>query len=74
MHAYLMNNKINIKDLDIINQLKIYRIKVGDRIFNYNKSVYSSLKELVDPKYSFTKAQIRALLQRFEQFFHKDPL
>ena len=39
---------INIKDLDIINQLKIYRIKVGDRIFNYNKSVYSSLKELVD--------------------------
>ena len=39
---------INIKDLDIIRQLKVYRIKVGDRIFNYNKSKYSSLKELVD--------------------------
>jgi hypothetical protein len=39
---------INIKDLDIINQLKIYRIKVGDRILNYNKSEYSLLKDLVD--------------------------
>jgi hypothetical protein len=39
---------INIKDLDIIRQLKVYRIKVGDRILNYNKSKYSLLKELVD--------------------------
>ena len=39
---------INVKDLDIINQLKFYRIKVGDRILNYNKSEYSSLKDLVD--------------------------
>ena len=38
----------NIKDLDIINQLKIYRIKVGDRILNYDKAEYNSLKELVD--------------------------
>jgi hypothetical protein len=27
----------NIKDLDIIKQLKNYKIKVGDRILNYNK-------------------------------------
>jgi hypothetical protein len=40
--------KINIKDLEIINQLKIYRIKVGDRILNYNKLEYKSLKELID--------------------------
>jgi hypothetical protein len=39
---------INIKDLDIINQLKIYRIKVGDIILNHNKSEYCSLKDLVD--------------------------
>jgi hypothetical protein len=39
---------INMKDLDIIRQLKIYRIKIGDRILNYNKSEYSSLKELVE--------------------------
>jgi len=38
----------NIKDMDIINQLKIYRIKVGDRILNNEKQVYNSLKELVD--------------------------
>jgi hypothetical protein len=38
----------NIRDLDIINQLKIYRIKVGDRILNYNNPKYNSLKELVD--------------------------
>ena len=38
----------NIKDLDIIKQLKIYRIKVGDRILNYDKAEYNSLKELVD--------------------------
>ena len=38
----------NIKDFDIIKQLKIYRIKVGDRILNYDKAEYNSLKELVD--------------------------
>jgi hypothetical protein len=32
----------------IIYKLKIYRIKVGDRILNYDKTEYSSLKELVD--------------------------
>ena len=38
----------NIRDLEIINQIKIYRIKVGDRILNYDKAEYNSLKELVD--------------------------
>jgi len=38
----------NIKDLEIISQLKIYRIKVGDRILNYDKPEYISLNELVD--------------------------
>ena len=39
----------NIKDLGIIKQLKIYRIKIGDRIIlNYDKAEYNSLKELVD--------------------------
>jgi hypothetical protein len=37
-----------IKDLEIISQLKIYRIKVGDRILNYDKLEYNSLKELVN--------------------------
>ena len=38
----------NINNLEIINKLKIFRIKVGDRILNYDKSEYNSLKELVD--------------------------
>jgi hypothetical protein len=38
----------NINNLEIINKLKIYRIKVGDRILNYDKAEYNSLKELVD--------------------------
>ena len=38
----------NINNLEIINKLKIYRIKVGDRILNYDKPEYNSLKELVD--------------------------
>ena len=38
----------NIKVLEIIYQIKIFRIKVGDRILNYDKPEYNSLKELVD--------------------------
>ena len=38
----------NIKVLEIINQIKIYRIKVGELILNYSKAEYNSLKELVD--------------------------
>lgn len=39
----------NIKDLDIITQLKVIRFKLGDRIIlNYNKTEYNSLKELVE--------------------------
>lgn len=38
----------NVKDLDIIKQLKNYKIKVGDRILNYNKDEYSSLNDLID--------------------------
>jgi hypothetical protein len=38
----------NINNLEIIYKLKIYRIKVGDRILNYDKTEYNSLKELVD--------------------------
>ena len=38
----------NINNLEIINKLKFFRIKVGDRILNYDKPEYNSLKELVD--------------------------
>jgi hypothetical protein len=39
----------NIKDLDIIKQLKVIRFTLGDRIIlNYNKTEYNSLKELVE--------------------------
>lgn len=50
----LLTNKpnkiiINIKDLDIIKQLKVIRFKLGDSIIlNYNICVYKSLKELVE--------------------------
>ena len=40
--------RVNINNLEIINKLKIFRIKVGDRILNYDKPEYNSLKELVD--------------------------
>ena len=38
----------NIKDLDIIKQLKNYKIKVGDRILNYKNAEYSSLNDIID--------------------------
>jgi hypothetical protein len=38
----------NIKDLDIIKQLKNYKIKVGDYILNYNILEYSSLNDIID--------------------------
>ena len=39
----------NINDLDIINELKGIRLKLGDSIIlNYNKAEYNSLKELVE--------------------------
>ena len=39
----------NIKDLDIITQLKVIRFKLGDSIIlNYNKTEYNSLNELVE--------------------------
>jgi hypothetical protein len=39
----------NIKDLDIIKQLKVIRFKLGDSIIlNYNKTEYNSLNELVE--------------------------
>lgn len=53
----------NIKDLDIINQLKIYRIKVGDRILNYDKAEYNSLKELVDDAIKYYNFDENDLIQ-----------
>ena len=53
----------NIKDLDIINQLKIYRIKVGDRILNYDKAEYNSLKELVDDAIKYYNFDENDLMQ-----------
>ena len=38
----------NIQNLETIHKLKIYKIKIGDIVLNYNVQEYNNLKEIID--------------------------
>jgi hypothetical protein len=40
--------KKNIQNLETINNLKFYKIKVGDLVLNYDVDEYNTLKEIID--------------------------